>query len=576
MQRLTLRPASTDVDLLRFLFAASRSKLLSLVAVSILTGLASAALVAIIHRALVPGGIGIGLIAAGFVITLLAKSATQYFAQVMLIQFAQQIVLKLCRRLCDRVLATPLDRLEAMGSPRLLATLNDDVSVLSGAVMIMPSIATNVSVLLGCSIYLAWLSWPVFLLCAGMASVGVLGYRLLLHRAQIAIVAARNGRDLLFGNFRTLIEGVKELKLHGARREEFVRTEIDETTDLLRRQNIAATHQLLIADVWSQLLFFVLVAMLLFGAPAFTTVSNTALTGYVFAALYMMSPMWALLGAVPTFMRGRVSLAKIRELDATLDTDLDTAPAPMVRSAPRSVPPLIEIEAATYEYPAPSSEEAGFLLGPIDLRLGAGEVIFVTGGNGCGKSTLVRLLTGLYSPKSGHIRCDGRVVDDSGREQYRQLFSAVFADFHLFERLFGLDARGRGDEIQRYLTILGMDHKVRVQEDRLSTTALSSGQRRRLALLTAYLEDRAVYVFDEWAADQDPTYKQVFYMRLLPELKARGKCVIVVTHDDRYFALGDRVLKLENGRIVHQERHPTASDTAALRLSDPPSVNQSP
>lgn len=537
------------MDLVRFLFGASRRMVFGLVLSSVLSGAASAVLIALIHQALAPGELGIGSIAAGFLLALLAKAATQYVAQVMLIEFAQQVVLDLCRDICNRVLAAPLDRLEAIGSPRLLATLNDDVVVLSGAVLIVPSIMTNMAVLFGCSLYLLWLSWPVFLLCAGMAAIGVLGYRLLLRRSQAALAAARDGRDRLFDNYRTLIEGVKELKLHAGRREAFVRTEIDATTELLRERNVAAIRQHLIADVWTQMLFFALVGMLLFGAPALTLMPTTTLTGYVFAALYMMAPLWALVGAVPTFLRGRVSLAKIHELDATLDT-VSLRQATAALSPQSSAPVHIEIEAATYAYPAPSADEPGFVLGPIDLKLAPGELVFITGGNGCGKSTLVRLLTGLYTPRSGVVRCDGAAIDDAGREAYRQNFSAVFADFHLFERLFGLDAQSRAAEIRTYLSSLGMAHKVSVREDRFSTTALSSGQRRRLALLTAYLEDRPVYVFDEWAADQDPGYKQVFYTRLLPELKARGKCVVVVTHDDRFFELGDRVLKLDSGRIV--------------------------
>jgi putative ATP-binding cassette transporter len=540
------------MDLVKFLYGASRPMLLALVMVSVLSGAASAALLAIIHRALAPGDLGMRWIAAAFGAALLAKVATQYLSQVMLVEFAQDVVLRLCRDLCNRVLAAPLERLERLGAPRLMTTLNDDVTTLSGAVLIVPTLATNLAVLLGCALYLAWLSLPVFLLCAALAVVGAAIYRLLLRRAQASLSAARDGRDRLFGNFRTLIEGVKELKLHAARRADFVRREIDETTELLRLHNVTAIRRVLLADVWNQMLFFVLVAMLLFGAPEMTSISGSTLTGYVFAALYMMAPMWALLGAVPTFMRGRISLHKIRELDA----DLEHAAPELARvaAAPSGAALRIELDAARYAYPAPSADEAGFVLGPIDLRLEAGEIVFVTGGNGCGKSTLVRLLTGLYRPVDGLVRCNGTVVDDGNREQYRQHFSVVFADFYLFGRLFGLDARGRGTEIARHLALLGMEHKVSVQGDRLSTIALSSGQRRRLALLTAYLEDRPVYVFDEWAADQDPTYKQVFYTRLLPELKARGKCVVVVTHDDKYFHLGDRVLVLDAGRIVQAAR----------------------
>jgi putative pyoverdin transport system ATP-binding/permease protein len=541
------------MELFRFLLSASRRMLLGLFIASVLAGASSAALLAVIHRALIPGDTGPKLIAAAFVAALAVKLVAQYVSQVMLVRFAQQIVLELCRDLCDRVLATPLDRLEALGTPRLLATLNDDVTVLSGAVLAVPMLATNAAVLAGCAAYLAYLSLPVFGLCVAMVVVGVAVYRLLIRRAQAALAAAREGRDRLFGNFQALIHGVKELKLHARRRAEFVQREIDETTELLRVQNVAAVRRHLVADVWNQFLFFLLVALLLFGAPALTPLSSGTLTGYVFAALYMMAPMWALIGTVPVFMRGRVSLAKIRQLDGDLDANAlepaRTGAAPAPSGAVR-----IELNGARYAYPTSAPDDPGFVLGPIDLRLDSGEIVLVTGGNGCGKSTLVRLLTGLYRPAGGTIRCNGALVDDSNRDAYRQHFSVVFADFFLFDRLFGMEAGARTLEIERYLALLGMEHKVSVRGDRLSSTALSSGQRRRLALLTAYLEDRAVYVFDEWAADQDPTYKQVFYTRLLPELKARGKCVVVVTHDDRYFEHGDRVLRLEAGRFVPAER----------------------
>ena len=176
--------------------------------------------------------------------------------------------------------------------------------------------------------------------------------------------------------------------------------------------------------------------------------------------------------------------------------------------------------------------------------------VFIVGGNGSGKSTFVKLLVGLYRQRSGDIRLGGRQITDVNRDWYRQHFSVVFADFYLFEKLLGLDANALAPKAQKYLGWLALDQKVRVTDRRLSTTDLSQGQRRRLALLTAYLEDRPFYVFDEWAADQDPQYKQVFYTELLPELRARGKGVAIITHDDRYFHLGDRIVKLHDGQIA--------------------------
>ncbi|HDR9605677.1 TPA: ATP-binding cassette domain-containing protein, partial [Burkholderia aenigmatica] len=165
-------------------------------------------------------------------------------------------------------------------------------------------------------------------------------------------------------------------------------------------------------------------------------------------------------------------------------------------------------------------------------------------------------LTGLYEPEEGTIEVDGRTIGWRERAAYRQRFSAVFNDFHLFDALLGIvdpddPSRAQADARANALVAkLALDHKVKVVDGAFSTRALSTGQRKRLALVVAYLEDRPFYLFDEWAADQDPSFKAVFYEQLLPELRARGKAVIVITHDDRYFDLADRLLKLDNGRIV--------------------------
>jgi putative ATP-binding cassette transporter len=151
---------------------------------------------------------------------------------------------------------------------------------------------------------------------------------------------------------------------------------------------------------------------------------------------------------------------------------------------------------------------------------------------------------------------NGKPVDEASREAYRQHFSAIFSDFHLFESLLGIERYQRDERVAALLEALDLGHKVRIVDGRFSTTALSAGQRKRLALLVACLEDRPICVFDEWAADQDTAYREVFYRRVLPELKARGKAVLVITHDDRYFHLADRSFELDAGQLrsVHAPR----------------------
>ena len=183
------------------------------------------------------------------------------------------------------------------------------------------------------------------------------------------------------------------------------------------------------------------------------------------------------------------------------------------------------------------------------MRFRTGELVFLVGGNGSGKSTLAKIISGLYVPEAGEIRLDGQVITDKNRDDYRQLFSAVFSDFYLFENLLGLYTKDLDAQAGMYLEQLHLSHKIKVMDGALSTTAVSQGQRKRLALLTAYLENRPFYLFDEWASDQDPHFKDVFYTKLLPDLKARGKTALVITHDDRYFHLADRIIKLDYGQI---------------------------
>lgn len=193
----------------------------------------------------------------------------------------------------------------------------------------------------------------------------------------------------------------------------------------------------------------------------------------------------------------------------------------------------------------------GFRLGPVDAVFEPGQVSFIVGGNGSGKSTLAKLLTGLYVPQHGSITINGELVDHDNVEWFRQNTAAIFTDFHLFDEYLGFSGDDLDDRVRHYLAMLRIDDKVSVRDGQLSTVALSQGQRKRLALVTALLEDRPIFLFDEWAADQEPQFRETFYREILPDLAAQGKTVIVITHDDRYFDLADRLLKLEVGTVVN-------------------------
>ncbi len=535
--------------LVSFLLRDSRGAMALMICAGVLSGFSSVGVIAVISRALHPDGLSPAALIGAFVLLVAAKVATGVASQLLLTRFSQGTILDLSLSLCNRILRTPLRRLEREGSGRILTVLTDDVSAVTWAVQCVPTLATNVAVVMGCGVYLAWLSWQMFLWAALITAGGSLIYKILNDRSFSHIFAARDARARLLNHFETLISGIKELMMHRARRNDFVGGDLRPAADAYRRSNLEASARHALAGAWVQTLLYSLIGVLLFAYPAITAPPTETLIAYVFAILYMMTPLWTIIGAVPSVMRGQVALQRIEDLGISLGPE---APDTRDTSDDKNVVPAhrIELLGLRFNYERTADGRDGFAVGPINFSLGAGELVFVVGGNGSGKSTFAKLLVGLYQPQQGVICVDGVPVAANGQEQYRENFSAVFSDFHLFGKLLGLSAPDLSAATHQYLELLEIDRKVSLQGQSFSTTELSQGQRKRLALVTAYLEDRPFYIFDEWAADQDPEYKNVFYSKLLPDLRNRGKGVVVITHDDRYFHTGDRVIRLEDGRIV--------------------------
>ena len=540
---------------LLFLLRDARTMMVLMVVTGLVAGLSSVGLLAVINKLINGAGVTSELFAVAFIGLAVLKVLSNYLSQLLLVTFAQKTILNLGMELCWKVVRAPYRTLERRGAPDILATLTDDTNAMAWAVNGLPGLAINVAILAGCSLYLAWLSWQAFLGVVILSVLGLLGYRQLYHRVLRSSLAVREAKGTLFEHFRSLTEGMKELMLHRGRREAFVDSDIRQAAESLRYYNLVTTKQYLTTDSWTQVLFYGLIGVILLLFPRLVSLSGEALTGYAFAMLYMIGPMWGLLGMVPTLSRGQVALEKIESLGLALDegsreggAERPVAPGPHV----------VEFSKAFFSYEPTGEDERSFSLGPLDVTIRTGELVFIIGGNGSGKSTFVKVLTGLYLPQQGGVTLNGETIASTTQDWYRQHFAAVFSDFYLFKKLLGLDPALIASQADGWLKTLRIQHKVTIQDGEYSTINLSQGQRKRLALVTAMLEDRPFYVFDEWAADQDPQYKEVFYGELLPELRARGKGVIVVTHDDRYFHVGDRVLKLDEGKIVE-----TLSETAS-------------
>jgi putative ATP-binding cassette transporter len=535
---------------LHFVVQRSRSMAWLMVCVGVLSGVLSAGVLALINYVLHHPSDHSLLVMLGFVVLVAGKILSNLASQLLLVRFSQDTILDLSLSLCAKIVRTPLRRSEQRGAANIHVTLTDDVSWVTWAIQCFPSLIMNVAVVLGCGIYLAWLSWGVFLGVVGVTVVGALGYQWLHTNARNVISAAREARAELFQHFRSLTDGLKELLMHRARREEFVNQEVRGAAESYRKANMEATQRQALSEVWTQVSFYSLIGIIVFLFPSVVMVSPETLTGYIVAVLYMMGPIWSIIGSLPTIERGQVALENIERLGISLDVGSEDVQTIEVAGVEAGTSPIVQWNDVVFSYGEEKGVETPFLLGPISLELHPGELVFVIGGNGSGKSTFVKVLSGLYRPSQGHVTLSGTMITDANREWYREHFSVVFSDFHLFNKLLGQSDSQAERLAPQYLRLLHMDQKVTMHERSFSTRDLSQGQRKRLALVTAYLEDRPIYVFDEWAADQDPQYKEIFYKTLLPDLCKRGKLVVVITHDDRYFHLGNQVIKLEDGKAV--------------------------
>ncbi|HWS85822.1 MAG TPA: cyclic peptide export ABC transporter [Pyrinomonadaceae bacterium] len=489
---------------------------------------------------------------------------TRVGSELVLSYAGQGAVLRLRMQMSRKILEAPMRHLENIGSPRLYATLTEDVMSITGALMILPLMAINTAIAVGCLVYLGWLSFNILSVVMLFMFVGVITYQIFLRRSIRYQRRSREETDNLFKHFRALNDGAKELKLHNRRRESFFSDLLYPTAASLRGLNLKAVAILTSAASWGQTLFFVLIFFVLFVLPDYDDFSLPVQAGAVLTILYMITPLTVTMNSMPMFTRAGISMGKIEMLGLSLDAHKEKVEA-SAGEVPEAGWSKLELVGVSHSYRGEREDET-FTLGPLSLEFRPGEMVFITGGNGSGKTTLAKLIMGLYIPEAGEIRLDGVPVTDATRDAYRQHFSAVFSDFHLFESLLGVDAPDLDDKARHYLRQLHLQNKVRIREGQLSTTDLSQGQRKRLALLTAYLENRPVYVFDEWAADQDPQFKETFYYDLLPALKARGKTVLVITHDDRFYHMADRVVKLDYGQIQSDRaagRRPVSSMTAA-------------
>jgi len=528
---------------LAYLIAQSRGLFSAATLTSVVSGACGVLLIAQINLALTAEAEG----RAGhwhiFALVALASLAANMVSAVLFERLGQRAHAALRGYVSGRVLQADFRGIEQTGAGRIQSALSEHSANVAQFFVSLPAILTNTVVVLGCLVYMAMLSWQVFLYALGAIGLGSLGYHYAHLRAILHLNRAAREQDQLFGHFRALTDGAKELRLNRGKRAAFADQVLGKAIETVRRERALGMSIFVTASAWGNFLIYAFIGLVLFVLVGDVSDSTRVMTGFALIFVYMVAPLEVLLMNIP---RANLAQVSARQIQGILDQLPAAAPA-TASGRPEALRELA-LRGVTHRYYHEQSDDF-FTLGPIDLSFTPGEVVFLVGGNGSGKTTLAKLVVGLYGPEGGEVVVNGEVVDESGQDDYRQYFTAIFSDFHLFDHLMETGRKDLDAEGNRLIARLHLQHKVQMRDGSFTTRALSQGQRKRLALVVAYLEDRPFLVFDEWAADQDPVFKDVFYREVLPELRELGKTVLVISHDDRYFHLADRLLHMENGRL---------------------------
>ncbi|MCF2829131.1 cyclic peptide export ABC transporter [Pseudoalteromonas sp. L23] len=477
---------------------------------------------------------------------------TRSLSQVLLTRVALEVTTQMRKDMYDRIRKAPIVALEKVGSAKLIAALTTDVQRIVMGARVLPDLLTNGVTLLGMMIFLYYLNRDVFLFVAYCIVFGVVTYQLPMYVSRVYITKSRKHVDNLQEGIRGIINGAKELKLNRAKSDDYFDYALHQQESHILASDKIAQSVLRVAVNYGDILSFMVIGMISFVFVNYHQISSSELIGVVMVLLYIAGPVSVILNAIPQIAIAKVSVRKVNTLLETLPEEQfieKISPLPEWQS--------IRFDDVSFRYLS-VDDKPGFKVGPLSFEISKGEVVFIVGGNGSGKSTLSKLMTLHYQATEGDIYFGDTKVTMESLASCREEVAAIYSDYHLFKRLFGLKVDP--ERITQLLRALDLNEKVKVVDNAFSTTSLSDGQRKRLALLVSVLEDKSLYLFDEWAADQDPEFKEIFYTEILPQLKSANKAVVVISHDDRYFKIADKVIRMEQGQLSILQ--PIATDSS--------------
>lgn len=539
------------LNILRLLQMGRPGGLTGALYVTCLAGLANAVLIGLINMAAEEAALGKGVGARLLILYILAFAIYTLSNRASLRRandFMQQRLGELRLRLADKIRRSELRTLESLGRGQLYAIVAQETNHLSQNFPLLVSASQSLFLLVFCLFYIATLSMISFLVVSLVTAMSLVFFytrREALNRAMTSVHAQEGA---MLESLTHFTEGFQEIRLNGSKNEALF-ARYTQIVDDLQQLVVGVGAKWVVLLLFSNAFLYGLLGVVIFVLPGFFAGYTDVIYKIAAAAIFCVGPVTAVTSAAPLFSRASLGLGHAFRLEEMLDRGIVRQPRQQADEPSRfSGFKCIDFAGIGFAYRDADGAET-FSTGPWDLQLQRGELLFLLGGNGSGKSTALKLMCGLYPVDSGHILVDGTVVEPSAMQAYRELFACVFPDFHLFDRLHGME-QVASEQVQALIERMELADKVSYADGRFSTQDLSTGQRKRLAMIVALLEDREIYFFDEWAADQDAHFRAAFYTEILPELKQRGKTVVVVTHDDRFWHLSDRNVSLDLGRVM--------------------------
>jgi putative pyoverdin transport system ATP-binding/permease protein len=498
--------------------------------------------------------------AALFFLSCIVIIVARTYSQLLLSWVAIDASSQLRRKYYDTILRAPLEKLEKVGGARLIASITTDVKTVIQGAQHLPDLLIGGVTALGMLLFLLYLNTNLFWFVCKAIIFGAITFQIPLILGSRFFNSARRKIDVLHEGIRGNIQGVKELKLCTEKRHDYLNEVLLRAENDVRKANKRGMTILRSTMNYGDMISFFVIGFSAFIFVNRHSVSAEELTGAIMVLLYISAPIGVVLGAIPDIVSANVSLK-------TVDRLFSDMPHEKISQAVHELAPwqTLHLRHVSYRYEV-DGERAGFAVGPVSFDIHKGETTFIVGGNGSGKSTIGKIITGHYFAEAGTLSLGQQAIDSEWITTYRNQLSLISSDFYLFDRLFGAAKHADEATIQKYLKWMQLDHKLTLTNGRISTLSLSDGQRKRLALVVALLEDKSIYLFDEWAADQDPEFKKAFYHDVLPYLKSMNKAVVVISHDDRYFDVADRIYVMESG--VAREMEVARSRDKVIDLSD--------